>query len=219
MQTAVRCRFNKFATWNWITLTVREEWESSKTCTGDLLIELSGYLNGAWWVKSTGNYAVEKKGSAEVGNTWLDPSSFQSDAWFVHDLHKVFSNLCAAAFVFNGSILCLFGVEGCAKLKCYPSVFTTVHAHVLSRLCAHNVWVPMCLGVHSVKGGEREGGWKGRWGVSCSIWSLTCCGALLRPPCLEVSSAGIGRLHASSIRGSILLLPCRLLSWELLNWA
>lgn len=75
------------------------------------------------------------------------------------------------------------------------------------------VWVPMCLSVHSVRGRG------GRGGVSCSIWSLTCCGALLRPPCLEVSSAGIGRLHASSIRGSILLLPCRLLSWGLLNWA
>lgn len=58
-----------------------------------------------------------------------------------------------------------------------------------------------------------------RGGEGCifSIWSLTCCGALLRPPCLEVSSAGIGRLHASSIRGSILLLPCGLLSWGLLN--
>lgn len=63
-----------------------------------------------------------------------------------------------------------------------------------------------------VGGIEGEGG-----GGRRSIWSLTCCGALLRPPCLEVSSAGIGRLHASSIRGSILLLPCRLLSGGLLN--
>ena len=31
---------------------------------------------------------------------------------------------------------------------------------------------------------------------------------MARLPCLEVSSAGIGRLHASSILGSVLLLSC-----------
>lgn len=88
------------------------------------------------------------------------------------------------------------------------------------------VWEPKCLSLDSEegRGGRRRGEARrgeegGVGGVSCSIWSLTCCGALLRPPCLEVSSAGIGRLHASSIRGSILLLLCRLLSWGLLNWA
>lgn len=70
--------------------------------------------------------------------------------FFERDLHGTFSNL-------HGSILGFFGVEGCAELKCYPSAFTTVHARVLSRLCA---W-----GVRSVKGGERVGGWKGGVGL------------------------------------------------------
>lgn len=150
---------------------------------------------------------------------------------FAHDEVKD-SNPSATAFIFNGRSLRFFrhlhshaySVEGDAKLKCYPPVFTTVHAHVLSCLCVHYGYVFECLCVWVCTQRER-GRVGGRWGVggcggvSCSIWSLTCCGALLRPPCLEVSSAGIGRLHASSIRGSILLLPCRLLSWGLLNWA
>lgn len=80
-------------------------------------------------------------------------------------------------------------------------------------------YVSACTGIIAlIQKGERDRGVvKVSGGISYSIWSLTCCCALLRPPCLEVSSAGIGRLHASSIRGSILLLPCRLLSWGLLN--
>lgn len=47
---------------------------------------------------------------------------------------------------------------------------------------------------------------------------LTCCVcAVFKAPCLDVSSAGMGRLHASSILGSILLLFCRLLGCGLHN--
>lgn len=49
---------------------------------------------------------------------------------------------------------------------------------------------------------------------------LTCCAcAVFKAPCLDVSSAGMGRLHASSILGSILLLFCRLPGCRLHNWA
>lgn len=123
------------------------------------------------------------------------------------------------AFLFWGVALLLSSsvthryVRQCMRVRCPAGVCVCV-------------WEPKCLSLDSEegRGGRRRGEARrgeegGVGGVSCSIWSLTCCGALLRPPCLEVSSAGIGRLHASSIRGSILLLLCRLLSWGLLNWA
>lgn len=88
-------------------------------------------------------------------------------------------------------------------------------ARVDLQVCV-SITICVCIECALSQKGEEGRGGEGV-GVSCSIWSLTCCGALLRPPCLEVSSAGIGRLHASSIRGSILLLLCRLLSWGLLN--
>lgn len=51
-------------------------------------------------------------------------------------------------------------------------------------------------------------GVKARAGGPCR--KLTCCDcAVFKAPCLDVSSAGMGRLHASSILGSILLLFCR----------
>lgn len=172
----------------------------------------------------------EEEKSAGVGNTWQGPSSFKIDARIHLDfILNTYQDCAISIQVMSRTMsgwpqsLCTsvgICIEGDARLKCYPLVFTTVHACVLSCLCEDYICVSAWMSALSQRKTRRRVGWKWReGGVSCSIWSLTCCCALLRPPCLEVSSAGIGRLHASSIRGSILLLPCRLLSWGLLNWA
>lgn len=78
-------------------------------------------------------------------------------------------------------------------------------------LCVHVTFMYMsaCVCVSgggvTLQAGEGEGG----SGGEARLALLTCC-AVLRAPCLEVSSAGIGKLHASSILGSILLLLGRL---------
>lgn len=138
-----------------------------------------------------------RKGVHGVGNTWPDPSSFQSCPDFLCVTCTACSPICVG--VFWASL---------AWKAVLSSSVTHQRLQQCMRVCCP-VCVPVCLGCafgQRGREGRRVEG-RGGVGVGCSIWSLTCCGALLRPPCLEVSSAGIGRLHASSIRGSILLLP------------
>lgn len=108
---------------------------------------------------------------------------------------------------------------------CYQGFFQSL----TSPDCEHKLVLMTALGIGYSTGRLME-----KLQVMCCPLAVVCvegcvcggsglsgltCGAVFRPPCLEVSSAGIGRLQASSIRGSILLLLCRLVTWGLLNWA